>query len=540
MNLITLLLRSSWQVVASAMFAGLLSGISTVYLIVAINTKISHFSLTTTLAWIFIALCFLRSTTNIIAKFLLIYLAEKSILELRLLLSDRILASPLAHLEQLGSHRILATLTDDVRAVSHAVYVIPTLCIDIAIVVSCLCYLFWLSPAVFSIVLISLFFGITSYQILSSKAMSFFKLARQQEDKLFKHFRSLIEGTKELKLHQQRCQSFLFKELQSSAQIYRRQNVVGMTIFAVAASWGNILFFFVLGLVLFVLPNFNLAESEILSGYALTILYLISPLDYIMSALPVFGKATVALANIESLKLSLSKYSFKENWTTLAQTDSSCQCLEILGIAHTYYQEQEDTAFTLGPIHLTFSAGEIVFVVGGNGSGKSTLVKLITGLYIPKAGEIRLNGRSIAPEDRAWYCQHFSVVFSDFHLFDNFLNLGKAISDTQIYDYLIKLQLDKKVQIKNGVLSTTALSQGQRKRLALLTAYLEDRPIYVFDEWASDQDPVFKKIFYTQILPELKQRGKTTIVVTHDDQYFHLSDRIVKLDYGQVAATAIF
>ncbi|MEC4819751.1 MAG: ATP-binding cassette domain-containing protein, partial [Scytonema sp. PMC 1069.18] len=204
------------------------------------------------------------------------------------------------------------------------------------------------------------------------------------------------------------------------------------------------------------------------------------------------------------------------------------------GITHIYHQDSEDTGFTLGPIDLNVSSGEIIFIIGGNGSGKSTLIKLITGLYIPESGKIYLNGKLVNADNQEWFRQHFSVVFSDFYLFDNFLYLGKAIADDQIYNYLVKLQLDKKVKIKNGVLSTTLLSQGQRKRLALLTAYLEDRPIYVFDEWASDQDPVFKKIFYMQILPELKNKGKAVIVVTHDNQYFYLSDRIVKLDYGKI------
>lgn len=91
-----------------------------------------------------------------------------------------------------------------------------------------------------------------------------------------------------------------------------------------------------------------------------------------------------------------------------------------------------------------------------------------------------------------------------------------------------------KVQIVDGVFSTTSLSQGQRKRLALLIAYLEDRPIYLFDEWASDQDPFFRDIFYNQLLPSLKQRGKTVLVISHDDRYFHLADRVIKLDYGKV------
>ncbi len=136
--------------------------------------------------------------------------------------------------------------------------------------------------------------------------------------------------------------------------------------------------------------------------------------------------------------------------------------------------------------------------------------------------------------NRDWYRQHFSVVFYNFYLFERLLGLVHSNLDSRVYDYLVQLQLDHKVRVQGGILSTTALSQGQRKRLALLTAYLEDRPIYLFDEWASDQDPLFKKIFYTQLLPELKHRGKTVLVISHDDRYFHLADRIVKLDYGRV------
>ncbi len=534
MNLISLLLRSSWKILALATFIGLLSGISTAGLLVVVNAQINQYSFNTTRILGFLILCFIRFITNIISKFLLINLAEKAILELRLILSERILAAPLSHLENIGKHQILATLTDDILSISNTIYAIPTLCIDIAIVVSCLVYLFYLSSAIFFLVIISLLLGIFSYQSIAYKATSFFTLARQHNDKLFKHFRSITEGTKELKLHYQRRQTLLKKELKETVQLYRRTNVCGITVFAVAAGWGNILFFVVIGLVIFAFPILQAIPSHILSGYALTILYLLSPLDYIMSAIPTFSKATVALNKVDSLKLLLSNNFYDSNLMDGVETDNFCQRLELLDVTHTYYQDQEDTAFTLSPIHFTISGGEIVFIIGGNGSGKSTLVKLITGLYISDSGKIYLNGKLVNSENREWFRQHFSVVFSDFYLFDNFLNLGRTISDKQIYEYLVKLQLDKKVKITNGMLSTTSLSQGQRKRLALLTAYLEDRPIYVFDEWASDQDPIFKKIFYTQLLPELKNKGKAVIVVTHDDQYFHLSDRIFKLDYGKL------
>jgi putative ATP-binding cassette transporter len=101
-------------------------------------------------------------------------------------------------------------------------------------------------------------------------------------------------------------------------------------------------------------------------------------------------------------------------------------------------------------------------------------------------------------------------------------------------DYLRMLDLADKVRIHNGTFSTTALSQGQRKRLALVTAYLENRPVYVFDEWAADQDPQYKEVFYTKLLPGLTRQGKAVVVVTHDDRYFYMGHRVIKLQDGQI------
>jgi putative ATP-binding cassette transporter len=137
---------------------------------------------------------------------------------------------------------------------------------------------------------------------------------------------------------------------------------------------------------------------------------------------------------------------------------------------------------------------------------------------------------------RERYMQHFTAVFSDFFLFDDLLGLEHDLDlETQARHYLGVLQLERKVTVAGGHLSTTELSQGQRKRLALLTAYLEDRPIYLFDEWAADQDPHYKEIFYLELLPGLKARGKTVIVISHDDRYYRLADRIVKMEDGKIA-----
>jgi putative ATP-binding cassette transporter len=203
-------------------------------------------------------------------------------------------------------------------------------------------------------------------------------------------------------------------------------------------------------------------------------------------------------------------------------------------VTHVYRQDGGSTEFELGPINLTLQPGELVFLIGGNGSGKTTLVKLLMGLYEPDSGEIRLNGKLITLAERDEYRQQFSVVFYDFYLFEQLFGIEAKDLDGEGQRYLELLQLSHKLEIRDGKLSTVDLSQGQRKRLALLHAYLEDRPIYIFDEWAADQDPQYKQIFYYQLLPELKARGKTVIVISHDDRYYGLADRVIKLESGKV------
>ena len=183
---------------------------------------------------------------------------------------------------------------------------------------------------------------------------------------------------------------------------------------------------------------------------------------------------------------------------------------------------------------MNLKAGQLVVLAGGNGSGKTTLAKIITGLYSAENGELLLDGQRITDENREFYRQHFSAIFYDFHLFESLFGLEKPDLDDRARERLARLQLNHVVTIENGVLSTTQLSQGQRKRLALLTASLEDRPIYVFDEWAADQDPEFKEFFYRHLLPELKAKGKIVLIICHDDHYFDVADRMIKLESGKI------
>ncbi|MCC3471375.1 MULTISPECIES: cyclic peptide export ABC transporter [unclassified Microcoleus] len=532
MNVIWLLLKASWLNVSIAILTGLISGGCSAQLIALINRAISDNS-NQNLVWYFAGLAVLALITGVISQFLLIYLSQEAVYNLRLSLSRGILSSPLRQLEELGASRLLATLTDDVGTLSNTIFVIPFLCIDIAIVVGCLIYLSTLSGAVFAVVFAFLAVTIGAIQLLLNKMRKFFDLAREEKDVLFKHFRSITDGIKELKLHSLRRQEFFTEELQVSAADSRDYNLQALNTGALAIGVGQLLFFMLMGLLLFALPKFVPVSTPVLSAYILTSTYLMSPFQNILERLPEIFRANTAVEKIERMGLALASQA-EINAALQPVKNADWKILELKGTTHSYPGDKEDSNFVLGEISLKFHPGELVFIVGGNGSGKSTFAKLLTGLYIPESGEILLDGQPITNDNREWYRQHFSAIFSDFYLFERLLGMTNHDLDNQAAEYLREFHLDKKVEVKDGILSTTALSQGQRKRLALLTAYLEDRPIYLFDEWASDQDPFFRDIFYKQLLPELKRRGKTVFVISHDDRYFDLADRAIKLDYGKI------
>jgi putative ATP-binding cassette transporter len=534
MSLVRLILRSSRWIALVAAVAGLVAGAGGVGMIALIQRALAgddHGP-----GWFaerFAGLCLTVLFARVASQALLILLAQRSAYRLYVHLSRAIVALPQRQLESIGTHRLLATLTEDVPAIAGALLGLPIVGVNAAILLCCFAYMGWLSPSLLVGVLGFLAVGVLSYQLPVWSALRQLHQARCDHDELMKCFRGLTEGIKELKLHRARREAFLDQHLETTAARVRDRNTAGMTIYAAAGAWGQLLFFICMGLLLFVPGALGNTPRTVVSGYIMAILYCIAPLETITTWLPIFGKARVALQAVDDLALSSAGC---EPEFRPAEPPLAFEQLELDGVTHAYPGEEDD-GFVLGPLDMSLGRGEVVFIVGGNGSGKTTLAKLLVGLYAPASGEVRLNGRPVIDSDRERYRQLFSVVFSDSYVFDYILGMENAHLEAQAHVYLHRLELAHKVRVEGGKLSTTELSQGQRKRLALLTAYLEDRPIYVFDEWAADQDPRFKALFYTRLLPELKARGKALLVITHDDHYFHLADTIIKLDYGMVQET---
>jgi len=528
------MVRASWKTVLLAGLIGAASGVASVGLVALILHTLHdpNGSPAAAAGW-FASLCAVILVTRIGSQMVLCRMTQANIAELRIGLCRRILESPLKHLEEVGIDRMLAALTNDVNLVSLAINGVPALAINLVILICGAVYLGSLSLVLLAGCLAFSVLGFASYWYSSRWAGKYVTRSRQALDVLLSRVRGLIEGIKELKIHHDRRCAYVDEVIQAQ-DVVRESQYLGDTLHDAAIAWGRLTFFIAIGLLLFLWPRIAMVDSATLTGYALTVLYLMSPLEQIIGWLPFLAWAMGSVAQIEQLDLALHEQA-EENaaLTPIAEWRE----IELAGATHAYRREGRPDGFLLGPIDATINRGQIVFIIGGNGSGKTTLVKLITGLYLPESGQVCLDGRPITLANREGFRELFSVVFDDAIIFEKLWGLKAAGLDERAREFLCQLELSNVVTVTDGVFSTTKLSRGQRKRLALVTAYLEDRPIYVFDEWAADQDPMFRKIFYQRLLPELKSRGKTVVAVTHDDRYFAVADQVIKLEEGKVVQT---
>ncbi len=545
LRLFTFLLESARSTLAALVVLGLCAGLFSAALLALITHVLTHqASKPWWLLAAFAALVLGKVVASVGSQMLLARFSQGTILELSLRLSRKLLDAPLRLLEQRGGGRILTTLTDDVSAVTWAVQCLPQLATNIAVLLGCALYLAWLSWQVFLAVTVATLLGALIYKLEHDRAFKYIHAAREQRATLFELFRSMTLGTKELLMHKARREQFMEVEIRGAAEAYRKTNLTATTRYALAEGWVQLVYHALIGMVLFLVPLFVQPTVEALTGYVFAMLYLMAPMWSIIGTVPIISRGHVALTTIEELSGSVDTQADAPTEPAKAQAHLRAETGPVsLDLQQVHFRYESDGSahkpFSLGPISLQLQAGELLFVVGGNGSGKSTFVKVLTGLYAPHSGTVLLNGSPVTDANRVAYREMFSVVFADFFLFDKLLGLEHANLEQEGMRYLRHLELDQKVNLRDGHFSTLNLSQGQRRRLALVTAYLEDRPIFVFDEWAADQDPEYKEVFYAKLLPDLRDRGKAVVVITHDDRYFHLGDRILKLEDGKVASTTV-
>jgi putative ATP-binding cassette transporter len=529
-TLFKLLWRCSPGLLIAAVAASLLEGGGNAWVMGMLNAAI-HGSAGSTAA-AFALLAFSTLALSGIGRSALARLCNQMTFQMTLRLAKRIISARLDALEDVGKSKLLASLVSDTQQSSQAAASLPLLMTNVMIVIGCLGYLAWLSPFTFLIVGAGIGLGLLGQIRFRDRAVRQMRSARVISEGALESYQTLADGAKELKLNAARRKAFLEETLEPSAASYRDTNTKATALQITGETFGRLAFLCVLGLVVYGQRSWIVESNEVVTGYLMTILYMMGPFRIVSTTLTGMVGVAVALERIRALEARLAQ------GAEVSDGPMAPSCarvhVQLRAIAHRYRGEKEDESFQLGPLDFELSAGEILFLVGGNGSGKTTLAKLLCGLYVPEQGTIAINGEEVGSDRLAWYREHFSTVFADYHLFEQLFGVSQDGLDARATAHLEALRLEDKVSVKEGRFSTRKLSQGQRKRLALLMCYLEDRPAVIFDEWAADQDPAFREVFYTQILPELRARGKAVLVISHDDRYFQLADRIVRLELGQI------
>ncbi len=480
-------------------------------------------------AVIFVLAVLLCGAGLLLSNYLVARLTVDFLAELRRSLLDRIMQTSIQRLDELGSSSLYARLTLDVNVLADSLAVLPNLLYNLIIVCLLMLFMWSTSPILFYAFCSCLLLVFVVVQLsVILRGTRYYQQLRDAEEDMYDCYRGVIFGAKELAVSAKRRLFYRDEVIAPAILNIRQTEFRAQYLWSVNSVSSQTATFVVIG-VLALLTDAGYAKPEHLLLFVLIILYLMGPLLSVFSSFPLISRSVVSYQRICQLtgeELPVDK--------TLMVGSSVVRSWQQISCEQVVYQYQsDDYRFKLGPINLTIRRGELIYLIGGNGSGKSTLFRLLAGLYQPQQGEIRVDGQLIGGADLAGYRELFGCIFTDFHLFRHVLdNGGCRVADNTIGAALTQLQLSGKLSSCEGQLSTLDLSTGQRKRLAYLQCTAQGKDIYLFDEWAADQDPQFKDYFYTELLPQLQDAGKTVIVISHDDRFFQFADRVLKLDDG--------
>ena len=455
---------------------------------------------------------------------------EDAIYNTRIRLTQKVQQVELEFMENIGSNNLYARLTQSDTLISQSIPQFTAVAQIFILIVCSFLYLAYISMISFVISIIAMAIGGFFFLIQSRAVKAALQNVRQQEGNYFKSISHLVDGFKEIKINKEKGHDLLDRIAEKSGEAKEIKNLVGKQ---ESRLWGfgRVFVYVLLPILVFIVPNFSDDHAVNMYKISATMLFITGPITIIMNTLPLLNRVNMAVGDLLGLEDEMDSAISKES---TIETDFFKDFKEIKIDKVEFSYSNGGSGFSVGPISASVSKGELLFIIGGNGSGKSTFLKLLTGLYYPSRGGIYTDSSRIDDFYYPAYRGLFSVIFTDFYLFDKFYGV-KDIDVDKVNYWLKKMKMEHKVHFHEGGFTSTDLSTGQRKRLAFIAAMLEDKPILVIDEFAADQDPQFRKYFYETLLIELKEMGKTVIAVTHDDHYFHVADRVMKMDEGMLS-----
>ena len=469
---------------------------------------------------------------------------ESIIHRVRMRLVTALADCELLDVEALGRSIIYQGVAQHTQTLSQAASTIA-LSLQMGVMVICsTVYIGYLSLTSLLVLLcflgIALFIYFQKFGSIDHDAM----VAMKEENEYYSVISDLVDGFKETKLNQRKANAILSRALRlsGSAADGRAQT---QTMYAQHFVFSNTTFYMLLGVMVFIVPLISQTYADVVQMSTTAVLFIIGPISGIVGSVPMFRASSDAVTAITNLEDRLNTFN-KNNISNFTNFSPTLQNKNIDKYSDFSIVELQDAVFEfsptieegiqpfkIGPINLTIAKGEALFITGGNGSGKSTLMRVLTGLYPLTSGKLLVDGTALKQTDFQNYRELFASVFSDFHL-SKYLD-GVAEFDNDLFEEWFSIfEFPKKVSLEEEVFSTIDLSTGQRKRVALLTAILEKKKIMVLDEWAADQDPLFRKKFYTEIIPSLKRKGITIIAITHDSRFFRYSDNQLHMEEGQI------
>lgn len=473
--------------------------------------------------------------TNALSQLLLARLGAALVAQLRTELARRFIDLEYEKLAD-QKHTVFGSLIDDVANIAPLALVAPLLAYNLLLAVLYAGYLATVSPPLLGMLGLFLCASFAASLLLARVMRGKLDELRRANEKVFEYFRFISDGKKEMTLNEARAGHFT-RELMNPAigrargLMLRAHTGLGLNeAWSMAVLYGSIFLIVYLGYA-----SLGLAQNTIIR-FVIGAVFLGGPVGFLVSAGRQLAVGAASLRHLERVGLDLGgEIDEPPSRAPASVSLEGWREIRLEGVCYRY-PGHTGARPTVGPVDLTLARGEMVFIVGGNGSGKSTLLLLLSSLIAPGEGRVSIDGRPVGQDPRA-YRERFTGVFGDFFLFPHVLDAqGKPLSDARIEQLLEVLDLGEQVQTHAGELSRLALSTGQRKRLALLQCYAEDRDIFFFDEWAADQDVHFRDYFYRGLLPALKAAGKTVIAISHDDRYFHVADRVIALDLGQIVS----
>jgi len=551
MEFIQLLRQEVKEPIAPLLFFSTLIGIANAILLAVINKgaeSVSNAELSYYTAGLFI-IClgiFIGIKKYVTEK--LVTLVEVIMNQIRCRIADKVRRTELNLIEKVGVSPIYARLTQDNTLISNSAVIIINSFQSMVLILFATLYIGSISMWSFFLVIVG--FGIC-FKVYAREGEKFehkwLRIADNETD-FVENLGHILKGFKEIKINRSKNESVLrnYALVNRELRFFKtnlNKDYMKLSLFSQA------FFYFLLGSIVFIIPHFHTEHSEEVLKITAALLFIMGPFEAVLTANQYLAGVNSATRNIMDLEAMLESELIK-NELALESQDASiayrqlpyAKNIEFKNLSYAYPPTKEqDYIFEVGPINLTFKKGELIFITGGNGSGKSTFLKLLTGLYPPKSGEIWMdveeNGQPaniITAQNYQQYRNLFTTIFTDFHLFDKLYGIEE--SDPKIVNrLLLNMELSpEKTTYKDGGFTNTHLSSGQKKRLALTTSIMEDKDIYIFDEVAADLDPEFRDKYYYEILPELKDRNKTVIVVSHDRDYWSVPDRLLEMTNGQI------